>query len=260
MPVETNKIHIKERINQEKISCQGYIMRIIEYNSYNNIVIEFQDEYKAKIKTRYDHFCDGTILNPYHQSLYNVGRMGVNFSKKHKLEYKIWSAMMCRCFNDGYKNSNHTYKDVTCCDEWKIFENFYNWLHNQENFRILKVQKLRFALDKDILIKGNKIYSPDSCCLVPHYINNLFIKSEKTRGDYPIGIDCRNDTYYATCSNGHGKLMRLGKSKDLKEAFTLYKDYKENLIKKIAIENFENGNIIKKCYEAMMNYEVEIDD
>lgn len=252
--------HRNERLFLEKYNKQGDLMKIVEYNTYNNIIVEFQDEYKAKVKTKYDHFCNGTILNPYHPSLYNVGKMGVNFEKNHKLEYKIWSSMMCRCFNEKYYSICKTYKDVICCKDWEIFENFYRWINEQENFSTLKESNIRFALDKDIIIKGNKVYSPDTCCLVPHYINNLFIKSEKTRGDYPIGINGTNSGYYATCSNGHGKLVKLGKADNVYDAFKLYKDYKESLIKSIARENYKMGYINKKCYESMLNYKVEFED
>jgi hypothetical protein len=44
------------------------------------------------------------------------------------------------------------------------------------------------------------------------------------------------------------------------KAFYAYKQYKEKLIKQVAQIEFDNGNITKECYEAMMNYEVEITD
>lgn len=45
-----------------------------------------------------------------------------------------------------------------------------------------------WALDKDILVKGNKIYSPETCCFVPQEINNLFTKRKSCRGTLPIGV------------------------------------------------------------------------
>lgn len=235
-------------------------MRIVEYNAYNDILVEFQDEYKAIVKTRYDHFKDGTVKNPYFPTLYGVGRMGMKFPKEHKLEYKIWSSMMCRCFNEKYYKKYITYEKVTCCDEWLIFENFYKWLHLQENFYTLKNSNIRFELDKDIIKKGNKIYSPEFCCLVPHYINKLFLKSEKTRGNTPIGVTVKANNIYSMCSNGKKVLVHLGKSNTIDEAFMKYKTYKEELIKTTAKENYDIGLITKKCFEAMNKYEVTIDD
>lgn len=47
---------------------------------------------------------------------------------------------------------------------------------------------------------------------------------------------------------------------DVLSRFKNGKDYKEDLIKKIAEQEYKNGTIIKKCYEAMMSYNVEITD
>lgn len=257
---QKTKIHKNERIYSTAYNKQGDIMKIVEYNHYNDILIEFQDEYRARVKTRYDHFLSGGVNNPYHRSLYGVGMMGTKFKNPHKLEYKTWSSMMCRCYNEKYSQVSHTYKDVACVEEWHLFENFYKWLHNQDNFENLKRESLRFALDKDIFIKGNKIYAPDRCFLVPQAVNNLFIRSEKTRGKYPIGVDFSNGVYRAVCSNGKGKLEQLGKANDVIDAFNLYKNYKEKIIREVANENYKKGLITKACYNAMLNYQVDFDD
>jgi hypothetical protein len=106
------------------------------------------------------------------------------------------------------------YKNVSCCKEWFLYDNFYEWLHKQENFEIWKNMP-RSALDKDILVKGNKVYGPDTCCLVPNYVNSLFISRNKKN---------------------------------------------KAQIQQVAKEEYEKGTISKKCYEAMMKWEVEIGD
>ena len=121
----------------------------------------------------------------------------------------------------------------------------------------------RWQIDKDILKKNNKIYSPENCCLVPHYINYLFIKKEGSRGDYPIGVhyDIQKGKLMAQCKNPLlNKTINLGRYDDVNEAFVTYKKYKESIIKEIAIRDYNNGYITKQCYEAMMKYEVEITD
>ena len=45
-----------------------------------------------------------------------------------------------------------------------------------------------YHLDKDILVKGNKVYSPETCCFVPQEINSLLVTSVRSRGDQPIGV------------------------------------------------------------------------
>ena len=48
---------------------------------------------------------------------------------------------------------NKNYLDVTVCEEWHNFQNFAKWFY--ENYYEISGEKMR--LDKDILIKGNKM-------------------------------------------------------------------------------------------------------
>ena len=260
----------KQRLGEENFNNQGCLFRIVEDNGYKNIVIEFQDKYKAQISTRYDHFKNGDIINPYHPNVFGVGIVGNKYSAKidgkHTKEYKTWHGIIQRCFDEKAKEKYSTYKDVVCCDEWLLYENFYEWLHNQENFDKWYYGD-RWCIDKDILIKGNKIYSPDTCCLVSNNVNVLFTKSNSSRGEYPIGVyfHKRVNKFCAQISKINKDLNKIqqdfiGYYDTPEQAFLAYKKAKESYIKQIASEEYAKGNITKQCYEAMMNYEVEITD
>ena len=259
-PIRNDK---KERTGLLSYNYQGCLMKIIEYNSYNNIIVEFQDEYKTKVKSKYCYFENGQIKNPYYPSVYGVGITGNKCNVSSK-EYRTWQKMLQRSCNENFKNNNPSYKDVTCCKEWLLYENFYEWLHSQENFdKWLNGE--RWAVDKDILIKGNKIYSPKTCCLVPQNVNSLFTKREKQRGELPIGVMLhKNKTQYvACCGNQFIKNLEysyLGAFTTPEDAFYEYKKEKERIIKKTAEIEYEKMNITKCCYDAMMKYEVEITD
>ena len=120
-------------------------------------------------------------------------------------------------------------------------------------------------LDKDILNKGNKIYSPETCVFVPQRINNLFTKSNKIRGGYPIGV---NYSQNCNCLCVRCSILCEDKKKNKHlgyfsldepfKAFSTYKNFKENYIKKVADEYKEL--IPQKLYEALYKYEVEIND
>jgi len=43
-------------------------------------------------------------------------------------------------------------------------------------------------LDKDILVIGNKIYSPDTCCFVSKSLNNFFKPRMSNAGSLPQGV------------------------------------------------------------------------
>ena len=170
-----------ERIGEERLNNQGCLMRIVEYNNASDIIVEFQDEYKTRIHTRYSEFASGSIKNPYYKSVYGVGMVGEKYpiwidNAKVCKEYNTWKNMLHRCFDSREKKKRPTYQDATCCKEWLLYENFYEWLHSQDNFDKWLIGN-KWCLDKDILVKGNKTYSPETCCLVPNRINVLFTKS-----------------------------------------------------------------------------------
>ncbi len=253
---------------EPKYSKQGCLMKIVKYNSYDNIIVEFQDKYKALVHTRMEHFKNGSVKNPYHPSVYGFGYLGHKYptkiNGKDLLEYKIWHSMIQRCYDNKLKNIRKTYEDVTCCDEWLCYETFYEWLHNQSNFETL-VKLNTIAVDKDILHKGNKIYSPNNCCLVPINVNSLFVKKDASRGQYPIGVSYYGANnikkYKANCSNPFTKkYVNLGYYDTPEKAFEEYKTYKEKIIKKVALSEYEKGTITDACYKAMMSYQVEITD
>lgn len=116
------------------------------------------------------------------------------------------------------------------------------------------------ALDKDILSKGNKIYSPNTCIFVPIRINSLFIKNDADRGKYPIGVYYEKSTnnFVANCNTINQKNVRIGRYNKQEDAFQAYKIFKENYIKEVA--NEYKDKIPEKLYEAMYNWIVEITD
>lgn len=255
----------EERLGEERLNSQGDLMRIVKYNNSSDMIVEFQDEYKAKVHAAYGDFKKGIVKNPYHKEAYGFGMIGIKYSSKvnGKLtkEYNTWLSLLQRCYDEKYKNKHPTYKNVTCCDEWLLYENFYEWLHSQENFDKWLNGK-RWAVDKDILVKGNKVYSPETCCLVPHIVNGLFAKSDAKRGNLPIGVSKFRNGFQAQCKDpfAYNKRKHLGVYLTIEAAFYAYKQYKENVVRQVAHIEFDDGNITKQCYESMMNYEVEITD
>ena len=109
-------------------------------------------------------------------------------------------------------------------------------------------------LDKDILVKGNKVYSRDNCIFVPSRINLIF------KGKFN-GISEINDKFRVRF-NINGKLESFGTYDTIEQAFLVYKHEKEKYIKEV-IDSYE-GKIPEPHYsklrDAMYEYEVEIDD
>lgn len=164
--------------------------------------------------------------------------------------------MLVRCYDSKFQKSKSSYKDCTVCDEWLNFQNFAKW--HDENY--YEIDNERMDLDKDILIRNNKIYSPRACCFVPVRINCLLVKNNKNRGEYPIGVyyDTHNKVIVSSCHIGNNHSKFLGTFKTVEEAFQVYKNFKESFIKEVA-EKYKN-KIPDKLYQALIKYEVKFDD
>jgi hypothetical protein len=233
---------------------------IIEiYNSSKDIWVRFIEGNYLK-HTSYRDFKKGEVRSPYDRTIHGIGYFGegeyTTFENGRKNKYyQAWKNMLDRCYDEKLHQKMPTYKDVTVCEEWLNFQNYAKFY--SENHYIIEGETM--VLDKDILVKGNKIYSPDTCIFIPQSINLMFTKCDKARGDLPIGVSFNKlDKKYVSQCRTNGKTIVLGRFDNPEDAFAAYKIYKEKLIKKKAKEL--KNQIPGKLYEAMLRYEVEIND
>lgn len=250
----------QERLGQVSHNKLGTKMEIINYNGVRDITVKFENGYITK--SNYKSFLEGSIRSPYDKTVYGHGFLGEgkykpsDENKKRTNQYLSWQEMLRRCYDKELHKRAPTYKDCIACEEWLNFQTFGAWYDDN----IYNLDKKEMNLDKDILIKGNKIYSPKTCVFVPKSINILFVKCNASRGLYPIGVsvDKRDGRFRSECNDGKGNDLKLGRHNTPEEAFSAYKVYKENLIKTIAEEY--KPLIPNNLYMAMINYQVEITD
>lgn len=163
-------------------------------------------------------------------------------------EYDLWKSMLRRVFKDK------SYVGCSISENFKSYSYFYEWCQDQIGFGMD-----RFELDKDLLKKGNKIYSEDMCVFIPKEINILLTKSNAARGSNPIGVSfCKDRGLFQVAIKKGGKRIALGRYNCPNHAFTIYKKAKEDHVKSIA-ETWKH-HIDPRAYEALMNYSVEITD
>lgn len=251
----SKKINVK-RIGETNTNSYGNKMTIIYYQNSINVTVKFEDGYMTKCT--YQQFLKGNVSNPNDRTVKGVGFVGEGIftSKTHPQIYAVWNSMLDRCYNDRYP----TYADCTVCTEWHCFQNFAKWY--LDNYYVLSNFE-RVEVDKDILKKGNKIYSPDTCLLVPRSINVLFTKSDAKRTSvHPIGVLCIDgDRYIARLNitvDGKKTKKYLGTFDNIDDAFNAYKQGKEQHIKEIA-EKFKN-EIPERLYNALIEYKVAVND
>ena len=253
-----NDVTTKDCVGKVCKSLNSGDFKVLKYNDSYNVDIQF-------LKTGYEtvarlgHIKSGSVKDPYSPSVHGVGITGA----KHPAtvngvltkEYDLWSGMLRRCYSDALKKKYPTYIDCEISDKFKSYEYFYDWCHNQIGF-----DNEGWHLDKDLLVKGNKVYSENTCVFLPQEINKMLIKCDASRGNHLIGV-CwhkKDNAFVAHVGKSKGKREYLGYFKTEIEAFNAYKEAKENFIKEQA--NKWKSQIDERAYLALINYEVHIDD
>ena len=232
--------------------------KIISYKDSKNVRVKFIDTGFETV-ARLDNIRNGKVKDRYLPSVYGVGIVGTKYPISeggvHTKEYDLWCSMLRRCYSDTYKKKYPTYIDCKCSENFKSYEYFYEWCNEQIGFG-----NIGFELDKDLLVKGNKVYSEDSCIFIPTEINTLLVKRAASRGEHLIGVywHSKNKAFVARVNKSKGGSEYLGLFNTEIEAFNAYKTAKESFVKEQA--NKWKSQIDIRAYDALMNYTVNIDD
>ena len=253
-----NDVSHKDCVGKVFKSKSSGDFKIVKYNDNRNVEIQFlKTGYKTTVPL--GSIRNGYVKDPYAPSVYGVGVTGTKYPSKVNgvitKEYKLWQNMLERCYSDALKKRCPTYEGCEISDKLKSYEYFYEWCHKQIGFG-----NQGWHLDKDLLIKGNKVYSEDSCVFIPQEINKVLTKRTTSRGEYLIGVSWHktHKAFVARVNKNKGKQEHLGYYKTELEAYNAYKIAKESFIKEQA-EKWKS-QIDVRAYNALMNYEVNIDD
>ena len=253
-----NDISYKDCIGKVCKSLNSGDFKILKYNDATNVEIQF-------LKTGYEmranlqHIKSGNVKDPYAPSVHGIGVSGTKYPStingRNTKEYEIWCSMLKRCYNDTYQKKNPTYEGCEVSENFLRYEYFYKWCHNQIGF-----DNEGWHLDKDLLVKGNKVYSESTCVFIPQEVNTLLTKSTASRGEHLIGVSWhkRDKSFISRVHKNKGKSEHLGLFKTELEAFNAYKEAKESFVKEQADK--WKDKIDDRAYEALMNYTVEITD
>ena len=257
-----NDVNYKDCVGKVCKSKSSGDFKVLKYNNAKNVEIQFlKTGYEAV--ARLDHIRNGNVKDPYLPSVFGVGVLG----NKHPItidgvltkEYELWCNMLRRCYSDVYKKKSPTYECCEVSNKFKNYEYFYEWCNKQIGFGV-NGNGNQFQLDKDLLIKGNKVYSESTCVFIPVEINLLLNKRTASRGEYLIGVywNKRANAFVSRVRKNKGKQEWLGCFNTEIEAFNTYKEAKEAFVKEQA--NKWKSQIDPRVYNALMNYQVEITD
>ena len=253
-----NDVSYKDCVGKVCKSSNSGDFKIVKYNDAHNVEIQFINTGYCKV-AEMKEVRNGGIKDHYAPSVHSVGVLGNKYpsevNRVKTKEYVLWTHMLQRCYSDSYKKKYPTYEGCEVSENFKSYEYFYEWCHKQIGFT-----DEGWHLDKDLLIKGNKVYSENTCVFMPAEINSLLVKSDKKRGKHLIGVYwCKKGkAFKAQVSRNKGMQEHLGYFKTEIEAFHAYKQAKETFIKEQA-EKWKS-QIDIRAYNALMNYEVSIND
>ena len=253
-----NDVNYKDCVGKILKSKNFGDFKIVKYNNSRNVEIQFINT-GYETSAQLEHIKNGNVKDPYVVSVHGVGVAGAKYpitvNGRNTKEYDLWYSMLRRCYSDIFKKKQPTYKGCEVSDNFKSYEYFYEWCHSQIGFGVEG-----WHLDKDLLVKGNKVYNESTCVFLPHEINSVLTKCTASRGEYLIGVcwSITNKAFVAMVNKNKGGSEYLGSFNTEIEAFNAYKTAKESFVKELA--NKWKGQIDERAYNALMKYEVEITD
>lgn len=186
------------------------------------------------------------------KKVYGIGNYSKGqFQATHKgissRHYKLWQGMLKRA-----TKRLRTYVDCTVDERFLDFQVFAEWANAQVGF-----SNPSFQLDKDILIQGNKVYSPEACSFVPSIINNMFYvpKSFEKIDHLPTGICLASTGHYEVRCSRNGQSKRVGTFVLIEDALYAYKESKEASVKETAMQY--RGQISESVFQRLMAWEFD---
>lgn len=169
--------------------------------------------------------------------------------------YVKWYSMIRRCYSSVVHKRQPAYAECEVCEEWLNYQNFAKWYYSHE-----LEDGIKWELDKDLLRSNNKIYSPETCVLIPKDINALLTLRKNDRGKYPLGVCKRVDkktgtVYYVARVNDRNKRLQGKYRYSVEEAYEDYKKLKREIIAQ-RIDEFEEV-LDDKVIQALRNLNLE---
>lgn len=230
------------------------------------MILEYENSRRVKVrflKTGYECVSSlrnlklGQVKDRMLPSVFGVGFLGDAPTKIDSLilrEYSIWVQMLRRCYSLVDRSKYPSYENCSVSDYFLNYSNFSSWCNKQIGFG-----NQGWHLDKDLLVKGNKVYSEETCIFLPQELNSLVIRNNSCRGKYPIGVSFNKDSSkFMSQLSMSFETKYIGYYNTPEEAFYAYKEAKEAFIKEQAKK--WKDKIDPRACEALMNYEVDIND
>lgn len=190
-------------------------------------------------------------MTEYKPTLFGVGYIGKgeyksrdSATRKNTPHYRTWKSMLRRCYSEEVNGNYKAYEGCIVDEDWHNFQNFASWADEQEFF------KCGYELDKDLLSKGGKMYSKDTCTFLPKELNRI-LQGTRSKNNSSVG---KRGSRYRSVISIDGKNVSLGTFDTREEAYSEYCIKKKEYIVNKAIE--WKGRISEEAFKALLNWEV----
>ena len=164
--------------------------------------------------------------------------------------YKVWEGILRRAH--AHKDQNfHAYENTSVCEEWLNLQTFAKW-YQEYRSRLNPESYKELEIDKDIYQWGlvNKIYSPSTCCLIPHRLNAVISGLDLRESTLPVGVIKSKDKYRLemTINTNRGT---VGYYDTVEEAIAAHRSIKKKQILDMGAEYLSMGYITPEVYERL---------
>lgn len=160
--------------------------------------------------------------------------------------WTVWRAMLDRCYNPNRSRHSPAYDGCMMCEDWHDFQNFAEWFYANV--------KEGFQIDKDIKVKGNKLYCPEMCVVVPPHVNTLLLDQHKYTGALKQGVtfNKKSGKFYASISR-FGRKCHLGSFDSEDDAHAFYCVEKTKYVAEVVSMYLTSGDITSGIATALIN-------
>ena len=241
------------KVGDTGINKKGTRFVVIKYENAFKVRVKFLDEHGFEKTTYAESVRKGSIDNPYDKTQCGIGYLGEGKYKtsehgKPTLAHISWSSMMKRSYSECSRKTSPSYDDVTVCDDWHCFDTYAEWFYQKKGWDKC------FQLDKDILAKGVRVYSPETCCLVPREINTAVKYGYVNEKGLLAGVSISSTGKFIASLNIKKKKTHVGVYDTQEKASAAYIEAKERYVKNLALE--WANRIEWEAFVALMNWTV----
>lgn len=158
-------------------------LSVVSYIDCYNVLVEFLAT-GYRVKTNTSNIKKGLVKDRLSPSVLGIGFIGAGVFKSKgssaiEKRYAAWTGMFTRCYSKFSLEKSPSYKGCTVCVEWHDYQVFSEWYDDNFNEGM--------QLDKDILIHGNKVYSPSTCIFTTQKENIVKASAKKYKFISPSG-------------------------------------------------------------------------